>query len=390
MNPLDFDVCLGNGSIYDDPYPIYYWMRNNSPLYRSKIKNAWVITRYSDIIQIVASKDITSSRSSIQTTELPLVMRPVFDDFFSGWLMYQDSKAHTELRKKTKKLVNEVVIKSVAAATEKLSQSILENLLVGKKMDLIKDYFEPLAINAVCEIFNIPQRHHGIILKWSKNIISFMQGRYDSLGFDVAAEHATRSIENIKEYLKILFMKSSTMFKKNNLTLTEFTKISTNIIVDGYDPLINASTNSIITLSNNLSARMDVISKGISADIIQELIRYDPPFQYIVRYSNRDFDHAGVRILKGDRLLLMIASANRDTELLSNPDFLIFDRKANNFLSFGIGSHSCIGMNLSMQIMQIGIRNILSTIPDFNIDKSKVIRNKSLGSRAVVSLPIYW
>src|SRR5260370_42058180 len=76
---------------------------------------------------------------------------------------------------------------------------------------------------------------------------------------------------------------------------------------------------------------------------INELIRFDGPFQALSRIAVRDFDFHGHEFLRGQELIALIGSANRDEAVFAEPDTLRLSRQPNDHLGFGLGSHSCLG-----------------------------------------------
>jgi cytochrome P450 len=77
---------------------------------------------------------------------------------------------------------------------------------------------------------------------------------------------------------------------------------------------------------------------------VEEIARLDPPFNFHYRVVRRDCELGGCTLERGDRLMLLWASANRDPERIEDPDALRFDRRhPKNHLTFGRGSHFCIG-----------------------------------------------
>jgi cytochrome P450 len=81
---------------------------------------------------------------------------------------------------------------------------------------------------------------------------------------------------------------------------------------------------------------------------VEEVARLEPPFKFHYRAVRRDCELSGFELRTGDRLMLLWASANRDAARVDDPDTLRLDRRhPKNHLSFGRGSHFCIGAPLA-------------------------------------------
>ncbi|MCU1273508.1 MAG: Cytochrome P450-like, partial [Bryobacterales bacterium] len=79
---------------------------------------------------------------------------------------------------------------------------------------------------------------------------------------------------------------------------------------------------------------------------MEELLRYAGPSHAQFRHATHDIEINGTRITNGQRVILMLASANRDPTRFPNPDQLNFQRRPNNHLAFGFGEHACVGAAL--------------------------------------------
>jgi cytochrome P450 len=80
---------------------------------------------------------------------------------------------------------------------------------------------------------------------------------------------------------------------------------------------------------------------------IDEILRFDPPLQQTVRLSVNDLQIGSQIIPKGEKMLLCIASANRDEEHFSNPDAFDITRDATSQIAFGHGMHNCLGQGIA-------------------------------------------
>jgi hypothetical protein len=81
----------------------------------------------------------------------------------------------------------------------------------------------------------------------------------------------------------------------------------------------------------------------LMASAMEELLRYAGLVHSLVRYADTAVDLAGVRVAAGDRVILKIASANRDPAQFADPDRLDLSRRSAGHLALGHGEHSCVG-----------------------------------------------
>ncbi len=94
---------------------------------------------------------------------------------------------------------------------------------------------------------------------------------------------------------------------------------------------------------------------GRAAKVVEELLRYEPPVQFINRFALTDIEIAGVTIPKGSGIRLMLAAANRDPQRFGDPDRFDPDRPDNQHFGFSSGIHYCVGAPLARIEGQIAL-----------------------------------
>jgi cytochrome P450 len=98
---------------------------------------------------------------------------------------------------------------------------------------------------------------------------------------------------------------------------------------------------------------------GLIESFIEETLRFYAPFQMTIRRATEDTVIAGTKISKGDYVLPVIASANRDQAVFPDPDSFIIDRDPNPHLAFGSGIHNCIGAPLARLEGEIAVAALI-------------------------------
>ncbi|MEE3327608.1 MAG: cytochrome P450 [Myxococcota bacterium] len=105
------------------------------------------------------------------------------------------------------------------------------------------------------------------------------------------------------------------------------------------------------------------------ARFVEEALRMEPPFKFHYRAVRRECELAGFTLVPGDRLMLLWAAANRDPAIFPSPDSLQLDRKhPKHHMSFGRGTHFCIGATLARLETRVVIEEILKSTKRFQLD----------------------
>ena len=106
------------------------------------------------------------------------------------------------------------------------------------------------------------------------------------------------------------------------------------------------------------------------------------------RIAMEDIELGGQRIDKGQRITMIVRAANRDPVRFSNPDQLDITREDNRHLSFGFGSHFCLGAALARVEGQITINAVVQRWPDLRLAAEELEWRYNPSVRSLISLPV--
>jgi cytochrome P450 len=130
---------------------------------------------------------------------------------------------------------------------------------------------------------------------------------------------------------------------------------------------------------------------GLIKPAVEELLRFTAPVETATeRFAREDMELAGIKIAKGDVVLAVIASANRDESQFANPDVLDITREPNKHVAFGQGMHFCLGASLARLEGQIAINTLLARTRDLRLTvEPNALRWRSgLVLRGLEALPV--
>ena len=119
---------------------------------------------------------------------------------------------------------------------------------------------------------------------------------------------------------------------------------------------------------------------------IEELLRYDSPVQMDSRVALEDLEIGGKQIKRGQEVVCLIGSANRDSDTFSDPDTLFIDREPHSHVSFGRGIHHCLGAQLAHVEGHVALRKLVQRYPSIRL-AGKPRRNDRVVLRGLHSLP---
>jgi hypothetical protein len=106
---------------------------------------------------------------------------------------------------------------------------------------------------------------------------------------------------------------------------------------------------------------------------IEEMLRYEPPVQFMARFAQTDMEFFGKKIKKNQMILPIIGSANRDPRANENPDVFDVTRENIKHVSFGHGIHLCLGLNLARLEAKVAINSLLKHFPKMTLADQDIV-----------------
>ena len=122
---------------------------------------------------------------------------------------------------------------------------------------------------------------------------------------------------------------------------------------------------------------------------IEELLRYESPVPGGMRYAEEDIDLGdGLVIRAGEAIHAVWSSANVDPNAFEDPLTVKLDRGRTNHIAFASGTHRCLGSHLARLELRIATEELLSAVPDFEIDSTEPLQYNNVAVRAALKLPV--
>jgi cytochrome P450 len=239
-------------------------------------------------------------------------------------------------------------------------EAIIDNLIVGmqgrNQIDLVESFSYPLPVAAICELLGVPAQDERKFHSWSKSLIA---GLGPEQHLTEADRHKFASdLAAISAYLGAIIkekrrrpcddvltgLATYTDDKAGRLNRFDLIATSVSLLVAGHETTVCLITSGLLNLLRQPEHLQRLREDDSFASLyVEELLRFDPPAQFIRRKALDDIDVAGVRIPKGAMMVLLLAAGNRDPKRYFDSDRFYPDRKTKQSLGFGVGVHACLG-----------------------------------------------
>jgi cytochrome P450 len=161
-------------------------------------------------------------------------------------------------------------------------------------------------------------------------------------------------------------------------------------VTAGAEPTAGLLTNIIHALATSRVLPADLRDERgrVRGQAIEEFLRHDAPVQWVSRFTTRTVTIGSKTIAPGQRVLLLIGSANRDPLRYDRPHELDLHRRDARGISFGFGVHACMGAALARLQTKIALEVMLERLPHLAL-AGPAVRSRSHVLRGFAHLPVH-
>jgi cytochrome P450 len=364
-----------------DPYPFYARLRAEAPVWRTTLpdkRTAWLVTRYEDVAGVLKddrlAKDPRNAQDPEQQAERPWV--PGFLKPLEQNMLDLDDPDHKRLRAIVSKAFTPRLIERLRGRIEAICLELLDVIGRRRKTELVRDYALPLPATVIAELLGVPGKDQRRFHRWSNRIVSISSGR-DVWRALPAAFAFVRYLRKMSERRRVLpeddLMSALVQAEEagDSLSQDELLAMSFLLLVAGHETTVNLIASGTLALLEH----PDQLEKleGDSLFIkpaVEELLRYTSPLEIVTeRYTRQDLEISGTTVPRGELVLAVLGSANRDEQHFEDPDTLDLTRDPNRHLAFGRGGvHHCLGAPLARMEGQIAISALLQRFPSLHLE----------------------
>ena len=360
-------VDLLDGYMYaHDPYPVYAWLRENDPVYWDAKNEIWGISRHADVLAVEKNTDLYSSASG---------SRPKIE--MSDSMINMDDPDHQRqrmlvAREFTPRAVRKQEDKIKAVVTE-----LIDRVAPRGWCDVVYDLAAPLPAYMIGERLGYPPEMWSRVMHWSE---ATMQGGGGPAFHTVQGD---RAIEDWMGVTYELVQKRKADPQDDLISMWCHKELDGKPLSDedimhevllvldgGAETTRTVIGTTCLALMENPDQRQILTDEPevIGAPAVEEFIRYVSPILNMRRTVTTAHELHGQTLNEGDEVLLMYASANRDPEVFENPDQLDVRRDARNHLSFGFGTHFCLGASMARLQLKVMFEELTRRLPDMRLE----------------------
>jgi len=380
-NLVDRDFYAG------DPYPTFAWMRAHAPVYHDKQSGLWGLFRHEDIIWAERHREIFSNAPGSRPRNGP---QPSMID--------SDDPIHIRRRH----LVDKGFAMSRVAAYEDWIRSIVTELIDALEhaggCDVVRDLAAPLPTAVIADLLGVRKEDRLRLQQWSDEMIAGADGieNVTETVLKAAADYYgymnevldDRRAQPREDLISVLV---HARIDGQGLSQEELLGESLLLLVGGNETTRNAISGGLeALLRDRRQWEMLLEDVNLIPGAVEECLRWATPVINMARTTTQDVEVRGVTIPHGDQVLLIYTSGNRDENVFERPEEFDILRDPNPHITFGYGTHYCLGASLARVEVRVMLQELVKRLPGIALaDPAGAVRHThSSFIRGLLALPV--
>jgi cytochrome P450 len=381
-HPVDPDFDPLDPDYLADPYPYYARFRREAPVFYAPKIDFWVVSRYEDIRRIVSDPE-TFSNARVQEPLHPLTPEAL-EDLRSGVRVVPttstaDPPLHKRTRKHAARAFSARRVAELEGRIREIANGLIDAMISDGRADLVDRFAFPLPASVVFSLIGYPEEDTEMLKSWCSDRLKITWGRplpeeqkatieKMTSFFDYIEDFVRRRAEDLRDdYTSDLLRIRAE--DEENLSFDEVVSICYSLSFAGHETTTNLILNGLRQLLGQ-PGLWDELREDPSLieNAVEETLRRDTSVIAWRRSSTRPVEISGVEVPEGARLMLLLASANRDEGVFEDPDaFDICRKNANKHIAFSHGIHFCLGAPLARLEARIAFELLTQRLPDLRL-----------------------
>jgi cytochrome P450 family 142 subfamily A polypeptide 1 len=345
---------------HEDRGPLLEELRSHPGLAWDAKNDLWLVARHADVAAASHATDVFSSAGGVTYFEsMPLSF------------VTMDEPEHGRLRRIVSRQFTPKMVRGLREQTRQYTQDCLDGVDSPDSVDFVAAVAGPVTLRVIADMLGLPPADLPMVKAWTDAMMD-AGGRLDEPG---VLESATESFGAWTAYVDAQvdirlqeagddLLSRLAHADDENLDREELAMFATTLMVAGNETTRHTSSRGIEVLGQHPDQQRRLVESLESMPVaVEEILRWTSVTRAMMRTVTADVTFAGSELSQGDRVVLVYPSANRDADVFDSPDEFRIDRDPNPHLSFGIGTHFCIGANLARMELQEILGVVLARHP---------------------------
>lgn len=351
----------------------------------------WIVTRYAEAQDVLRNPEQFSSWPGFLEAHESIRVIP----------MEIDPPDHAGFRQALQSLFSPTRMRELETQIRSIVGELLDGFAGAGEVEFVSAFARELPARVFLALMGWPIADAPMFSEASE---AFLLGKPGASAEEADAAHVQGQIQLFNYFSGVVSSRRdqpgsdvTQSIMDTPVALSEGTRILTDVelyvlffalLIAGMHTVRGSLSWSMIHLSSRPEERQRLVDDpSLIPTAVEELLRIETAVS-VLRRATSDVELGGVTIKADDRLLVVLAAANRDSSEFAAPDELHIDRFPNRHLAFGSGVHRCIGSHLARIELRIALEEIHRRIPDYWVDPERETMSHSSQVRGVVTLPL--
>jgi cytochrome P450 len=361
----------------------------------------WVVSGYDEVVAVSRDGATFSSKYEEDSPDgieyLGIMGVPRMPGVPSAKIAEAEGSTHVALRRLLNPFMLPAAVAEYRPFVEQCATWLLDQKIADGHLDMVSDFTNPVPALLTMKMVGLPCE------SWPYYAEVFHATNAYETGTEEANRARAMMADMITELLRVAEERRrdprDDILSKlvaleldggRHLADDELIGVLWNLIGGGLDTTTSLTSLSLFHLDAHHDLRQRLIDEPeLLTPATEEFLRFTSVNETLSRTVTADVELGGQQLHRGDFLVLSWLSANLDEKVFERPDEVILERNPNPHMAFGVGSHRCIGMHIARSLFEVMMREVLTRIPDFVVDREATRFYKGNPELAgVVTMPV--
>lgn len=331
----------------------------------------WAVLRHADVSYVSRHPQEFSSWRGTSFLRDP---RPSDVKALRRMMLNMDPPEHGSLRRIVNKAFTPRAIRrQLAASIDRHATAVIDAVCERGEIDFLADVAAEMPLLVLADVLGVPSEDRHLLYSWTNRLVGFDDPEYggDPQAFisafgEMFAYARTKTAEKRATPGQDLWsVVVNAEVDGERLTEGDLDRFFQLLVIAGNDTTRNLIANTLVTLSEHpdqlARLRADL---SLLPGVIEEVLRFSPSVIQFRRTATRDLELGGQAIAEQDKVVINYVSANRDEDVFDDADRFDITRDPNPHISFGDGTHFCLGANLARLQTRVLLTELFTRLPD--------------------------
>ncbi|MCG7608953.1 MULTISPECIES: cytochrome P450 [Mycobacterium] len=381
---------------FNNPFDMYRRMRQDAPLYYNEDSDFYALTRHEDVS--AALKD-HEAFSSTRGCDLAMVQS---DEPPQKSIIFMDPPDHRHMRSLLNKAFTPRMIQSQRDTVVEQIEHFLGKI-DSDEFDVVQDFSGPFPVEVITRMAGVEPEYRQMVRHWIDTSLSREPGQIGTSEAGMQANIDTgiyyyglvqKRRENPQDDMISRLIAAEIPGEDGqmrSLDDIEITGFATLLGGAGAETVTKLVGTAVVLFARNPEQWQKLLDdRGKIPAAVEELLRYEGPVQYNVRYTLKEAHVPSGTIPAGKPVFLISAAANRDPDAFTDADTFDIDRdrtEAQN-LGLGYGIHSCLGAALARMESAVALEKLLDFMPRYEVKWDQLQRVQMQNVAGYSNVPV--